>query len=412
VLAPDGSLYGMTVSGGAYNKGTVYRIFPNRSSTTLADANGAAPGTGLVDPKDVVDSHSGSSAAPGTGLVDPKDVVDSHSGSSAAPGTGQVDPKDLVNSYGGNGAEPGTRPLFQTLVNFNGANGADPGSGLLLDPGGNIYGTTTQGGPSGQGTIFKVTPEDELVTMATFSGPNGSGPERLTRGQDGAFYGTTGKGGAYGKGLVFKFTVDGNLTTLVTFNGDNGADPVHGLSLAQDGNFVGATYSGGKHDLGTVFKVKPDGTLTTLYSFGGPDGSHPVSRLVEWNNGYFYMGSLWDNILIQSARVQWEGDSFTGTTSSGGAYGNGTVFKVDEDGTLATLVSFTGSGGVNVGMTPDSLIAGEDGNLYGTTAYGGEQGEGTVFRLMLQLWIPPAAGFSDGRGVANLNLAHPSIVSP
>src|ERR1035441_3930515 len=86
--------------------------------------------------------------------------------------------------------------------------------------------------------------------------------------------------------------------------------------------------------------------LTTLYSFaGGSDGSSPKSKLLDGKNGYFY-----------------------GTTTSGGLYGLGTIFKITSTGVLTTLVSFNGSNGY---YSQSGLIQGSDGNIYGTTLGGG-----------------------------------------
>ena len=104
------------------------------------------------------------------------------------------------------------------------------------------------------------------------------------------------------------------------------------------------------------------------------------------------MIGLWQNMLIKSAKVQWAGANFCGTTSSGGTHGFGTVFRMGDDGTLVTLVSFTGSKGTDLGTNPNSLVPGQDGNLYGTTGFGGYHSQGTVFRLLLQTWILPYDG--------------------
>jgi uncharacterized repeat protein (TIGR03803 family) len=130
--------------------------------------------------------------------------------------------------------------------------------------------------------------------------------------------------------------------------------------------------------------------------FNGTNGSHPDSGLIEWSNGYFYMIGLWQNMLIKSAKVQWAGNNFCGTTAGGGANGFGTVFRMGDDGTLVILVAFTGSKGTDLGTNPNSLVPGEDGNLYGTTSHGGYHGLGTVFRLQLQTWLLPQNGVSYG----------------
>ena len=201
------------------------------------------------------------------------------------------------------------------------------------------------GGADNKGTIFEITPTGKLTTITTFNGHNGANPGSLVRGDDGNFYGTTNKGGGSGLGTVFKIDSSGNLTTLVSFTGANGAYPVSGLIKSADGNFYGTTSDGGKDNLGVVYELTSDGKFSDLISFDGANGSHPDSGLVEWNNGYFYMIRLWQNMLIKAAYPQWSGDNFVGTTTEGGAHGNGTVFRVGDDGDLVTLVSFTGTAG-------------------------------------------------------------------
>ncbi|HXR17713.1 MAG TPA: choice-of-anchor tandem repeat GloVer-containing protein [Terriglobales bacterium] len=140
------------------------------------------------------------------------------------------------------------------------------------------------------------------------------------------------------------------FTSLVSFNGSNGAYP-ESMSLVQgtDGNLYGTAPSGGAHSGGTVFKVTPTGTLTTLYSFCAQtnctDGEEPLAGLVLATNGTFY-----------------------GTTSVGGANGDGTVFSITAGGTLTTLHSFDLTDGA---YPTAALIQGRDGNFYGTTVEGG-----------------------------------------
>ncbi len=255
-----------------------------------------------------------------------------------------------------------TNGTLTTLAAFNGSNGRGP-MRLTLGNDGNFYSTTDQGGSSGFGTVFKVTPNGALTTLVNFNGTNGKNPGAgMTLGNDGNFYGTTGNGGSIGYGTVFKVTPSGTLTTLVNFNyWYNGWGPQAELTLGNDGNFYGTTYSGGNTNatdpfgMGTVFKVTTNGTLTTLAAFNGDNGVMPANALTLGNDGNFY-----------------------GTTSSGGGSDDGVVFKVTTAGTLTTLVSFNG----NNGYSPQAeLTLGKDGNFYGTTYSGGTIGFGTVFKV-------------------------------
>src|SRR5690349_6521161 len=115
----------------------------------------------------------------------------------------------------------------------------------------------------------------------------------LLQGADGNFYGTTSQGGSRGDGTVFRVTTNGTLTALVSFTGGNGANPDAGLSLGSDGNFYGTTPSGGSFDYGTVFRVTANGGLTTLVRFKGTNGAAPLAGLTLGSDGYFYGTTSW-----------------------------------------------------------------------------------------------------------------------
>jgi len=286
---------------------------------------------------------------------------------------------------------------------------ASPGAGLTLGPDGNFYGTTTKGGngggSSGYGTVFEVTTNGVLTTLANFNSVNGATPEAaLTLGPDGNFYGTTSAGGSSNLGTVFQVTTNGVLTTLVNFNSTNGATPKAALTLGPDGNFYGTTYSGGAYyGGGTVFQVTTNGMLTTLYSFGGGEyGGYPQAALTLGPDGNFYgttagldsvpgtifqistNGVLTTLVTLggtngwspSAALVLGPDGKFYGTTDGGGGGRDGTVFQVTTNGLLNTLVTFSGEG---PGVKP--LILGPDGNFYGTSSSGGYYGYGTFFKI-------------------------------
>jgi uncharacterized repeat protein (TIGR03803 family) len=105
--------------------------------------------------------------------------------------------------------------------------------------------------------------------------------------------------------------------------------------------------------------ASPAQTLRTLLSFDGINGVEPLMRLVQGADGNLY-----------------------GTTESGGANGEGTIFKISERGGLTTLYSFCPQVGCIDGSSPQAgLIQATNGDFYGTTALGGTNDEGTIFRI-------------------------------
>jgi uncharacterized repeat protein (TIGR03803 family) len=190
----------------------------------------------------------------------------------------------------------------------------------------------------------------------------------LIQATNGNFYGTSELGGAHSDGTVFEITPTGTLTTLHSFcsqpNCTDGLEPVAGLIQATNGNFYGTTSEGGAKKLyGTVFEITSTGTLTTLYSFcpqpNCADGEFPFAGVMQATNGNFY-----------------------GTTSQGGANGDGIVFEITPTGTLSALHSFCSKPGCTDGEQPRAgLMQATNGDLYGTTEFGGAHSDGTVFEI-------------------------------
>ncbi|MGA2019938.1 MAG: choice-of-anchor tandem repeat GloVer-containing protein [Candidatus Sulfotelmatobacter sp.] len=275
------------------------------------------------------------------------------------------------------------------LHNFNddGTDGQQPLASLIWDAAGNLYGTTINGGANGgaDGTVFELTPAtgggwtEKILYNFGSSSVDGTNPEAASVIFDatGNLYGTTAGGGAYGQGIVFELTpqAGGNWTETVLYNFNTGAEGYSsdaGLIFDAAGNLYGTTFFGGQHDDGTVFEMAPQPsgswTYTVLHSFGATkDGAHPYASLIFDPAGNLY-----------------------GTTNWGGAYDNGTVFKLTSLGggnwAETFLHSFSWERDGKDGYLPQgSLIFDASGNLYGTTIWGGGyypiSGSGTVFEI-------------------------------
>ncbi len=256
--------------------------------------------------------------------------------------------------------------VLTTLYNFSsGADGASPGAALLVGSNGKLYGTTTVGGAHNRGTVFSITPAGVLTTLYSFTGDtDGANPAAaLVLGANGNFYGTTKGGGMFNYGTVFSITPAGVLTTLHLFNFNDGTSPA-GLALGRDGNFYGITLYGGEENQGTLFRMTPTGGVTTLHVFdNGTDGGYPSSALTQDSDGNFY-----------------------GTCAYGGDGYYGTIFRLTLAGQLTTLHTFTGD--ANGALPYAGLVPGPDGNFYGVAQQAGGNGYGTIYRLT------PAGGFT------------------
>lgn len=268
----------------------------------------------------------------------------------------------------------------ETLIHvFSGPpDGAFPEAGLVADGNGNLYGTTSSGGAFDKGAVFEIAANGTEAVLYSFRGAHGENPQAdLIIDGSGNLYGTTAYGGdkncpekvvRSGCGVVFKVTPNGKELVLHAFaNGEEGNEPLGGLVADRSGNLFGMTQLGGSGYYGNIFKIAPDGTETVLYGFQGmPDGARPAGSLIMDAAGNLY-----------------------GTTGFGGnscefsVYGCGVVFRLAPNGDETVLHAF--AEGHGDGIVPDAgLVADAQGNLYGTTLFGGESpytGYGTVFEV-------------------------------
>jgi len=252
-----------------------------------------------------------------------------------------------------------TEGTYTALHKFqNGADGANPGAKVVLDDAGNIYGTTDFGNVHGDGTVFKLAPDGTYTRLYSFTGgADGSQPDgAVTLMASGGMIGTTTSGGATGNGTLFKLSSKGKLKVLHDFTSDDGSLARGNLYRDKLGNFYGTALFGGVNGDGTVFKYGSDGTFTVLHAFNGADGEFPEHGVVADTAGNLY-----------------------GVTAFGGANDQGSVFKIDSAGNFSTVYSFTG--GADGGFLYGGLAIDGDGTLYGSTAGGGANNAGTVFKL-------------------------------
>lgn len=352
VMDKKGNLYGTTYGGGTYIDGTIFKLSRTGSLTVLHSFN-----------NDGMDGYF-----PYSGLV--KDKKGNFYGTASNGGTYNC---GAVFKFSPSGGET---ILFSFSSPTGDADGCDPYAGLVIDGLGNLYGTTAVGGAyNNYGTVFELSASGNQTPLYSFAGPNGDGANPyagVILDKQGNLYGTTTVGGVSDFGTVFKVSPSGEETVLYNFaGGTDGRNPYGALAKDGAGNLYGTTAYGdeyGNSGGGIVFELvysKKTQTYTekVLYSFGSQssDAVHPFAGVIMDRNKNLY-----------------------GTTRYGGAYGNGTVFELvyskdTKKYSEKVLYSFTGGAD---GQGPyDGLIMDSQGNLYGTTWVGGANGWGTVFKL-------------------------------
>jgi uncharacterized repeat protein (TIGR03803 family) len=246
--------------------------------------------------------------------------------------------------------------------------GERPEAGVILDTLGNVYGTTEEFG----GTVYRVNKGGKSVVLHAFVGypTDGQYPfAPLVMDDAGSLYGTAVEGGVYNGGVVFKLDKDGKETLLHSFDGSDGISPWSGLVRDAVGTLYGTAAFGGHSNCypsgcGTVYKLDKSGRFTLLYSFsGGNDGNYPFPDLTRDTRGNLYG--------VTTAG----GDPHCSGTAFGGC---GVVFKLSPHGKFTVLHTFTGTDGKapRAGLVLDKM-----GNLYGTAAEGGIYGHGTLFKV-------------------------------
>jgi uncharacterized repeat protein (TIGR03803 family) len=360
-------LYGATYQGGTGGNGTIFKI--NTDGTGFTNLHSFSTLTIIVTNYDGAESYAN--------LVLSSNTLYGTASRGGLEGSGTIfkintDGTGFTNLYS-----------FSALVSGTNSDGASVLSGLV--PLNNVlYGTAPVGGRMGNGTIFKINTDGTGFTnlysfSALVSGTNSDGADPFSKLElsGNSLYGTASVGGIAGNGTIFKINTDGtgftnlySFSALISNTNSDGANPQSGLTLA--GNiFYGVTQNGGSGGKGTVFKINTDGTqFTNLYNFTAinnntnSDGAGPVGELAL------------------------SGNTLYGTTQLGGNGGEGTMFKINADGTgftnlysFSTITSNTNSDGAN----PSTFFVISGNTLYGTAPGGGTGGSGTLFALNLPL---------------------------
>lgn len=393
----DGRLYGVTASGGVDNLGTVYRFRPADKKLEVLHqfrlANrglGYRPSALKFNPAKSLlwgTTLSGGSAdggvffqlkPDGTDYQVLGDLVGAHNGRFLYGELTLTPDGRLISATLTGGAEQaGTLVAWnsssgqlQLLYTFlpGGLDARTPSSDLLEGQDGYLYGTTSQGGNHGRGTVFRVQKDLTGYQILHHFGAvdqDGESPVApLCQDASGTLYGTTAYrvGGAAG-GTIFKLRPDGSgyqVLKRFTNRTTEGALLVSGLTLTRDGWLLGLAVEGGANNGGTCFRLRPDGSgFSVLHAFGANnDGAAPADGLALCEDGFLY-----------------------GVLNSKGAYDGGVIFRIQPSGQGYQVLRNLGQTATDGRLPIGGLLCRTDGYLYGTCAAGGQHGLGTVFRV-------------------------------
>ena len=389
----DGNLYGATDGGGTSSKGTIFKITPSGAFTTIhnfSGPDGQNPDSGLVlgtDGNFYGTTRFGGANNFGTvyRITSSGVLTTLHSfiGSDGSePWGGLVQGKNGT-FYGltcGFNA-PWTAYSITSSGTFKTINGATPPCSvapLRLGSDGNLYGTSSSGGTTGQGTVFRLTPAGAIKVLYNFDGTHGSTIRSpVVQGNDGFLYGTAEAGGTGQGGVVFKLSTTGRITLLHQFDSTSttdGSSPVAGLAAASDSKFYGGTMGGssiGSVPDGNLFSVTTSAVYDLLFAFDTPHGR-----------------------LLQATPMQHTNGKIYGVTEAGGSHDSGVVYSLDNGappfvllmtrwGTAGQTVQILGTGltgttAVNFGSGAASFTVVSDTYMTATVPASGATGFVTV----------------------------------
>jgi uncharacterized repeat protein (TIGR03803 family) len=379
IAGPDGALYGTTSEGGTENCGIVYRL-DAAGQLSLIHEFSAVDGCQPVGELALGADGSFYGVTTRGGDADPQ-----RAGGTiykiAVDGTFTVLHRFILE-FAGNPTP--------WLVPFG------PSAGLVLAADGFFYGTTMSA------DIFRISPEGAFALVDQFA--TGSEPQDLIAAlvvaADGHLYTTSPivLSVQPSPGSIFRVSLGGDAEVVYLFRDfgnpppgssgtPDGANPEGELAAGPDGELYGVNRNSGpsENDRGTIFRREPDGTVTVLHAFSEganqsyPDGAHPRTGLILAADGSVY-----------------------GTTSAGGANGNGTIFRISPGGVFTTLRSFAQDG---FSPTKGRLLELTPGVFYGTapSATGG-----VVYRLTVS--APLAISLVAPKGGAKVHINEPTTI--
>ncbi len=380
VEGDDGKLYGMTHSGGAFNKGVIFSFTIQGSvftklkdfeSSTGFDAFGSLiQGT---DKKLYGMTYRGGSYDFGvvfsfdlsTSVYSKLRDFNGYDGGFVYGSLIQGKNGKLygMSNAGGNfrrglifSIDP-TNAAYEKLKDFNGVDGTTPYGNLVQLSNGKLYGMTPKGGTSDKGVMFSFDPATATYTkLKDFEPSTGNDPYgNLVEGETGKLFGMTRFGGFDNKGVIFSCDLAAtNYTKLKEFTNAAGTDPQGSLLQTSNGKFYGMSRLGGSYDKGVLFSFNPTtATYKKHKDFDGLTGATPYGSLIQYGTGKLY-----------------------GVTRNGGIENKGVIFSFDPSNAVyAKLYDFSGS----TGSFPSSdLLLATDGKLYGLT-FTGANSHGSIY---------------------------------
>jgi uncharacterized repeat protein (TIGR03803 family) len=429
MITSAGKVFGLTVNGGANDKGTLFEYAPATNTLTkkvdFTATSGANPFCDLAEASNnrlygvTAVNASIFEYNPATNAFAKKIDLNANNAPFAYSTLVKGSNGKLYGMSSAGGASNGgvlfeydaSTDTFTKKIDFAAATGSEPYGSLALASNGNFYGLTYQGGIIRAGVLFEYNAGTNTYTkkIDLFTSPLGSYPYGgLMRASNNKLYGMTLVGGVNDRGVIFEIDPATNaFTKKHDFIAAVGAFPQGDLTQAPNGKLYGLTPRGGATDEGTIFEFDPtSGVYTKKYDFDETNGSEPFSTLTLASNNKLYgttytggsqgagvvfeydpatnlftkkadfdyptTGSVSYDRLIQAANGK-----FYGLNRDGGVNDYGTLFEYDlATNTITTKVTLNGTNGQN---PEGGLIQAPNGKLYGLTRFGGANSKGLLF---------------------------------